>query len=323
MGPTAKPVLGLVVPCYNEEKILPVTAERLLQEMQRLIAAGLVAENSRIYLVDDGSQDRTWELIEQLVARNQTFGGIKLARNYGHQYALYAGLVEADADALVTLDADLQDDINVIEDMLASFSRGNEIVYGVRENRENDTAFKRHTASLHYWLLSRMGAETIPGHADFRLMSRRAVRFLGQFREKNLYLRGIVPLLGLRSDKVYYSRGNRLAGETKYSFARMVNLSLHGLTSFSILPLRIISGLGLLVFFIALGLGGWALYGYFWVSGVTPGWASTVIPIYLFGGLQLLAIGVVGEYVGKTFIESKGRPLYQVEQRLGTEPGDE
>ena len=317
MSSTEKPVLGLVVPCYNEEQILPVTAERLRDEIRRLVASGRIAENSRIYFVDDGSQDQTWSLIQQLVSGDSIFAGIKLARNYGHQYALYAGLMEADGDALVSLDADLQDDIGVVEEMLSRFAEGNEIVYGVRDNRANDTAFKRYTARAHYWLLSRMGVETVRDHADFRLMSRRAVEFLGQYREANLYLRGIVPLLGLRSEVVYYSRGKRLAGDSKYPFGRMLSLSLQGLTSFSVLPLRIIACLGVLVFFIALLLGVWALFATLWGAGTVPGWASTVIPIYLLGGLQLLAIGVAGEYIGKTFIEAKGRPLYQIEQRTG------
>lgn len=317
MESTAKPVLGLVLPCYNEEQILLQTAERLQQELRRLMACGLVSANSRIYFVDDGSQDRTWSMIQGLVSADEIFSGVKLARNYGHQYALYAGLMEADADALISLDADLQDDIGVIEEMIASFARGNEIVYGVRDNRDKDTAFKRYTAQAHYWLLARIGVETIRDHADFRLMSRRAVAFLGQYREANLYLRGIVPLLGLPTDKVYYSRGKRLAGDSKYPFGRMLSLSLQGLTSFSIVPLRIFAVLGLLVFCIALVMGAWALFSALGGSGTAPGWASTVIPIYLLGGLQLLAIGVAGEYIGKTFLEVKGRPLYQVEQRLG------
>jgi glycosyltransferase involved in cell wall biosynthesis len=317
MTSSTAPVLGLVVPCYNEEQILPMTAQRLQGELERLVSLGRVSGDSKIYFVDDGSEDRTWALIVELTEKDSVFAGIKLARNYGHQYALYAGLMEVDADAIISLDADLQDDISVMEQMVESFNRGNEVVYGVRSNRENDTRFKRYTARAHYWLLSRMGIETVENHADFRLMSRRAVSFLGEYREANLYLRGIVPLLGLSSDKVYYRRGKRLAGESKYPFARMLSLSLQGLTSFSILPLRIISALGMLVFVIALGMGIWALLSALFGPGTVPGWASTVIPIYLLGGLQLLAIGVTGEYIGKTFIEAKGRPLYQIEQRRG------
>ncbi|MEH6592416.1 MAG: glycosyltransferase family 2 protein [Halioglobus sp.] len=317
MDSMKKPILALIVPCYNEQEILPMTSSTLENEMNRLIEAELIAPGSRIYLVDDGSSDETWQLISELAASNSLFSGIKLARNYGHQYALYAGLMEASADAYISLDADLQDDIAAIEEMLASFARGNEIVYGVRDNRDSDTRFKRYTAKIHYGLLARMGIMTVRNHADFRLMSHRAVEFLGQYRESNLYLRGIVPLLGLRSEEVYYRRGERLAGESKYPFRRMFSLSVQGLTSFSILPLRIISVLGLIVFLIALGLGGWSLYAALWGRGTVPGWASTVIPIYLLGGLQLLAIGVAGEYIGKTFMQAKDRPRYLVEQRLG------
>ena len=311
------PVLGLVLPCFNEEEILPATAGRLEAKLSQLVDDGLVAAESRIYFVDDGSADRTWQLIQGLCARSASVAGIKLSRNYGQQYALYAGLMEASGDALITLDADLQDDIDAIDDMLASFGRGNDVVYGVRANRESDTFFKRYTAKIHYGLLSRMGVATVHNHADFRLLSRRAVDFLGEYREANLYLRGIVPLLGLPSDQVFYTRSERLAGDTKYSLGRMLGLSLQGLTSFSIVPLRVISVLGMVVFCIALALGGWALYAAVWGPGTVPGWASTVIPIYLLGGLQLLAIGVAGEYIGKTFMEAKGRPLYQVEQRSG------
>ncbi|MFT4822203.1 MAG: glycosyltransferase involved in cell wall biosynthesis [Halioglobus sp.] len=311
------PILGLIVPCFNEEQVLPSTSEALVKEMRRLVAADVISSKSCIYFVDDGSSDKTWEKISELAATDPMFGGIKLARNYGHQYAVYAGLMETKADAYISLDADLQDDIAAIEKMMDSFARGNEIVYGVRENRDSDTLFKRFTARVHYWLLAKMGIRSVQDHADFRLMSHRAVKFLGEYKEVNLYLRGIVPLLGLPSEKVYYTRGARLLGESKYPFSRMLNLSLQGLTSFSILPLRVISMLGLLVFLIALGLGGWALAAAFGEQGTAPGWASTVIPIYLLGGLQLLAIGIAGEYVGKTFMESKGRPMYQVETRLG------
>lgn len=316
-GEAGVPVLGVVVPCYNEEAILPHTAARLGEKLGALVDRGLVSPRSRVYFVDDGSRDRTWGLIRDLVSGDPRFAAIKLSRNYGHQYALYAGLMEAEGDVLVTLDADLQDDVDAIDAMLASHAAGNEIVYGVRDDRAHDTLFKRLSARLHYGLLARMGVETVRNHADFRLMSRRAVNFLGEYREANLYLRGIVPLLGLRSDCVYYSRGQRLAGDTKYSLRRMLGLSLQGFTSFSILPLRVIAALGLLVFCVSCALGGWALWAAVWGSGTAPGWASTVIPVYLLGGLQLLAIGVAGEYIGKTFIEAKGRPLYQVEQRLG------
>lgn len=311
------PVLALVVPCYNEQQILRESAHRLQNELSNLVGEGIISARSSICFVDDGSVDSTWELIEDLSAGDGNFTGLKLNRNYGHQFALYAGLVESEADVMVSLDADLQDDISVIRQMLALHKDGNEIVYGVRENRDSDTLFKRYTASLHYGLMSKLGIKTVSDHADFRLMSSRAVKLLSEYREANLYLRGIVPLLGLKSAKVYFRRGERLGGESKYSLSRMLGLSVSGLTSFSVLPLRVISGLGVFVFLVALGLGAWALYAVVWGSGTTPGWASTVIPIYLLGGLQLLAIGVVGEYIGKTFIEAKRRPLYQIEKRAG------
>lgn len=311
------PVLALVVPCYNEQQILRESAHRLQNELSNLVGEGIISARSSICFVDDGSVDSTWELIEDLSAGDGNFTGLKLNRNYGHQFALYAGLVESEADVMVSLDADLQDDISVIRQMLALYKDGNEIVYGVRENRDSDTLFKRYTASLHYGLMSKLGIKTVSDHADFRLMSSRAVKLLSEYREANLYLRGIVPLLGLKSAKVYFRRGERLGGESKYSLSRMLGLSVSGLTSFSVLPLRVISGLGVFVFLVALGLGAWALYAVVWGSGTTPGWASTVIPIYLLGGLQLLAIGVVGEYIGKTFIEAKRRPLYQIEKRAG------
>lgn len=312
-----KPVLGLVLPCYNEEEVLPLTAERVGAELAGLVADGVVNADSHICFVDDGSSDRSWQIIEQLAAADSRFRGLKLSRNYGHQYALYAGLMEMDADAVVSLDADLQDDVCALRRMVELYREGNEIVYGVRENRDSDSAFKRGTARAHYWLLSLLGIDTVPDHADFRLMSRRALAFLGEYRETNLYLRGIVPLLGLPSARVSYSRGERPAGETKYPLRKMLGLSLQGLTSFSILPLRVIAALGIVVFLVAVGLGCWALAAALWGEGTAPGWASTVIPIYLLGGLQLLAIGVAGEYIGKTFMEAKGRPLYQVEKRLG------
>ncbi len=312
------PVLGIVVPCFNEEQVLPLTAHSLQQHMLGLIERGLVSAQSWICFVDDGSRDHTWPLIEKLAGQLAHVRGLKLSRNFGHQSALYAGLMEHDADVFVSIDADLQDDIAAIEQMLAAHARGSEIVYGVRDNRDSDSWWKRTTAELHYRLLGMMGVESVPNHADFRLMSRRAVAFLGEYRESNLYLRGIVPLLGLRSENVYYTRRERPVGETKYSLARMLGLSLRGMTSFSVLPLRLISALGLVVFVIALLMGLWAIIAVFSGAATVPGWASTVIPIYLLGGLQLLSIGIAGEYIGKIFTEAKKRPLYQVEARLDT-----
>lgn len=319
MNSNLPPKVALIVPCYNEQQVLPQSSRELRAELQRLVEAGLVADSSSIYFVDDGSNDGTWRLIEEVSASDAAFVGIKLARNYGQQRALYAGLMEAEADAYITLDADLQDDVCAIKRMLEAFSQGAEIVYGVRDNRDSDTAFKRITAQVHYSLLSKLGIHSVPNHADFRLMSRRAVSFLSEFRETNLYLRGMVPLLGLRSEEVHYRRSARLAGDTKYSLRKMLSLSADGLTSFSIAPLRFFAILGFVVFLVSVALGIWALIAVLTNSQTVPGWASTVIPIYLIGGLQLLAVGVAGEYIGKIFMEAKARPLYQVEQRIGVQ----
>ncbi|MFK7977383.1 MAG: glycosyltransferase family 2 protein [Halioglobus sp.] len=309
------PEIGIVVPCFNEEEILPETARQLQAKLMELAEAGALSKSSRVWFVDDGSTDTTWSIIKALVASDPCFMGIKLTRNHGHQYALYAGMMKAEGDALISMDADLQDDINAIDEMVEKFRAGIEIVYGVRHDRHTDGKFKRWTAALHYWVAARFGVETVPNHADFRLMSAKAVRLLGQYRETNIYLRGIVPLLGLSTDYVYYTRGARLVGETKYSLVAMLSLSARGITSFSMGPLRFIMLIGALVFLISLGLSGWALWAK--ITGnstLIDGWASTVIPIYLLGGFQLLAIGIAGEYIGKAYMEVKNRPLYQVEE---------
>jgi glycosyltransferase involved in cell wall biosynthesis len=309
------PVLGIVVPCFNEEAMLPITAKELGTKIASLVASGQINARSAVYFVDDGSSDGTWELIADFSSQNSHFRGIKLSRNYGHQYALYAGLMEAKGDCLISLDADLQDDIEVMDQMIIKYNEGSQIVYGVRSERSSDTRFKRWSASMHYRLASFFGIEALPNHADYRLMSRRAIDMLAQYRETNIYLRGVVPLLGLPSALVYYKREERREGESKYGLKDMLDLSVQGITSFSIMPLRIISVLGMLVFFVSFLLGSWALHAALTGnSAAIAGWASTVIPIYLLGGLQLLAIGIVGEYVGKTYMETKRRPLYQVEK---------
>ena len=310
-----KIVLGIVVPCFNEELALPQTAALLKGKLESLIERDLIAASSKIYFVDDGSTDDTWSLISQFVAQDKSYAGIKLTRNCGHQYALYAGLMEAEGDALISIDADLQDDIDAMDSMVERFLEGNEIVLGVRNNREVDGKFKRWSANFHYWLSAKFGMEAVPNHADFRLMSKRAVEMLGQYRENNLYLRGIIPLLGLNTAIVYYRRGLREAGETKYHLSAMLSLSAQGITSFSIAPLRFISLLGVLVSVISTGFGFWAIHAAVTgQSAALAGWASTVVPIFFLGGLQLLAIGVTGEYIGKTYMEVKNRPMYQIER---------
>jgi len=314
------PVLGIVVPCFNEQAMLPITARELGSKIDSLIASGLISDSSAIYFVDDGSSDNTWELIVEFATQNSRFHGIKLSRNHGHQYALYAGLMEAKGDCLISLDADLQDDIGVMDQMIMRYSEGSQIVYGVRSERSSDTRFKRWSASIHYRLASFFDIEALPNHADYRLMSRRAIEMLAQYRETNIYLRGVVPLLGLPSAVVYYKREERREGISKYGLKDMLGLSVQGITSFSIMPLRIISVVGMLVFFISFLFGGWALHAALTGnSAAIAGWASTVIPIYLLGGLQLLAIGVAGEYIGKTYMETKRRPLYQVEKTTNNE----
>jgi glycosyltransferase involved in cell wall biosynthesis len=313
------PLLGIIVPCFNEEKILPVTAKKLQEKVLALASQGLIENSSQVYFIDDGSTDNSWKIIKQLVADNDCFSGIKLTRNFGHQYALYGGLMEAKGDVLISLDADMQDDIDVIDNMIAEFKKGNEVVYGVRNDRNTDGFLKRWSAETHYRATALMGIETVHNHADYRLLSRKAVNLLSQFRETNLYLRGIVPLLGLQSSQVYYKRQLRSAGESKYKFKNMFSLSVKGITSFSIMPLRIITAMGLLVFTVSVVMGCWALHAALQGDKAVAGWASTVIPIYLFGGLQLLAVGVAGEYVGKTYMEVKQRPLYLVDQVCDSE----
>jgi glycosyltransferase involved in cell wall biosynthesis len=308
--------LGIVVPCYNEEEVLPETGKRLLELMDRLQAADLIKADSSIYFVDDGSKDRTWEIIQELAQRDSRIHGVKLSRNKGHQNALLAGLSVAKGEALVTVDADLQDDINVIQEMVKLFLAGTEIVYGVRRSRATDTAFKRGTAQIYYKLLEKMGVEIVYNHADYRLMSRRAVEHLQEYSEVNLFLRGIVPLLGFNAATVYYDRTERFAGESKYPLRRMLALAFDGITSFSVTPLRFIAAVGVMVFIASFGMVAWVIYGRLFMNTAIPGWASSVIPIYFLGGIQLLSIGVVGEYVAKIYLETKRRPRFAIEKVL-------
>ncbi len=306
--------LGIVVPCYNEEEVLPETNRRLLDLLNHLQQSGLVTADNSLYFVDDGSKDRTWEIIESLAAADSRVHGIKLSRNRGHQNALLAGLFGAEGDAVVTVDADLQDDITIIEEMVHRFSEGCEIVYGVRKSRAVDTAFKRSSAGMYYKFLAWMGVDVVYNHADFRLMSRRAVDSLRQYSEVNLFLRGIIPLLGFPTATVYYDRGERFAGVSKYPLRRMLALAIDGITSFSVMPLRFIAALGLLVCLLSIAMIGWVLYLRLFTAAAIPGWASSVLPIYFLGGIQLLSIGILGEYVAKIYLETKRRPRYFIEK---------
>jgi polyisoprenyl-phosphate glycosyltransferase len=308
------PRLGIVVPCFNEEEVLPETARRLSALLQGMVAGESVAADSQVVFVDDGSRDRTWEMIESLAAADSRIGGIKLSRNRGHQNALLAGLYTCEADVVLSVDADLQDDIQVIPEMIEAYGRGAQVVYGVRQDRSSDGWFKRATAQGFYRFISAMGAESIYNHADFRLMSRRAIEALKSFREVNLFLRGMVPLIGFKSAIVYYRRGERLAGESKYPLRKMLALALDAVTSFSVAPLRFITGLGFLVFLLSAVMGVWTLWVKLFTDHAVPGWASTMLPIYLLGGIQILCIGVIGEYLGKVYQETKARPRYIIEK---------
>ncbi|MDO9598611.1 MAG: glycosyltransferase family 2 protein [Azoarcus sp.] len=311
-----RPRISLVIPCYNEEAVLPETRRRLAVLLDQLAAEERIDPSSRVYFVDDGSRDRTWELIERSSAEDARFGGIKLSRNCGHQYALLSGLLTAEGDVLISLDADLQDDPDAIIAMLGAWRDGNEIVYGVRSQRDQDSAFKRLTAHGFYSLMRRMGVDLVFDHADYRLMSRRAIEFLREYPEINLFLRGIVPLIGLRTTTVHYARHERFAGESKYPLRKMLAFALNGITSFSVVPLRMISILGLGTCFLSLAMVAWILVGRTMLDATIPGWASTVIPTYFLGGVQLLSIGILGEYVAKTYMETKRRPRYFVEKVL-------
>ena len=317
------PVFYLVIPCYNEEAVLPETSRRLSDKFAHLKDAGAIAAGSRVLFVDDGSKDATWQLIEGLHATHDLFSGLKLSRNRGHQNALLAGLLYAadHADAIGSMDADLQDDIDALDEMLERFSEGYEVIYGVRNDRSSDSAFKRGTAQAFYKLQARMGMESVYNHADYRIMSSRAVRALGEYREVNLFLRGIVPLMGFKSCQVYYTRGERFAGESKYSLTKMISFATDGITSFSTKPIRIISCIGFFIALFSLIALIYVLIGHF-VGHVEAGWTSVIMSIWLLGGLQLLAIGVIGEYVGKTYMESKARPRFFVETTLDSADGD-
>jgi glycosyltransferase involved in cell wall biosynthesis len=305
--------VSIVVPCYNEEAVLPETARRLGALLRRLVDRQTVAPRSCVYFVDDGSRDGTWTVIQSLAREHPFVRGIRLSRNRGHQNALLAGLFTAEGDAVVTIDADLQDDVDAIGAMLEAHVAGHDIVYGVRRRRDSDTYFKRCTARAYYRLLRAMGVEVVPDHADFRLMSRRAIEALREFREVNLFLRGIVPLLGFPATVVFYDRASRFAGESKYPLRRMLGFAIQGVTSFSAVPLRLITWLGLTIFAASFVVTLWALWERFVQGSAVPGWASTVIPSYLLGGIQLLCIGIIGEYLAKIYIETKHRPRFHVE----------
>lgn len=315
---TTQPLLCIVVPCYNEEEVLPQSSRVLAGVVASMASMGKVSPKSRVLFVDDGSHDSTWDIIRRLNGENRVFAGIKLAHNEGHQRALYAGLMEAldlGCDVSVSIDADLQDDVDVIERMLDKYEAGAEIVYGVRDNRDTDTAFKRKTAESYYHLMHRLGTEVVYNSADFRLMSSRALIALSQYREANLFLRGIVPSIGFKTDTVTYARKERLAGESKYPLNKMVGLAVEGITSFSTKPMRAVTVTGLVSMLFAIVMLIYAIVS--WTLGhAVAGWGSLMVSIWLVGGLVMTALGITGEYVGKAYLESKRRPRYLVEEEL-------
>jgi glycosyltransferase involved in cell wall biosynthesis len=307
------PRLGIVVPCYNEEAALPATVARLRGLLEELRAGGIVAPDSGLYLVDDGSADGTWAAIEAFARDDAGVHGIKLSRNRGHQNALLAGLLHAPGDVLVSIDADLQDDVQAIERMIEAHAAGAQVVLGVRRSRAHDSRFKRLTAEQYYRWLTRLGVEVVFNHADYRLMSRRAIEALRGYEEVNLFLRGIVPQLGFRTAIVEYDRAPRIAGESHYPVRRMLALAWEGVTSFSAAPLRFITASGVIVSLASIGFAAWALGARLFTDRALPGWASTVVPIYFLGGVQLLCLGIIGEYLAKIYAEVKRRPRYLIE----------
>lgn len=311
------PILYIVIPCYNEQEVLPVTSGMFLAKLRQLEGEGAISEKSRVLFVNDGSKDRTWEVIQGLCEQDEHFQGVCLSRNRGHQNALLAGLMTAKekADMTISLDADLQDDVDVIDQMVEKYYQGNDVVYGVRSARKTDTFFKKFTAQGFYKLMQAMGVEIVYNHADYRLMSKRAMEGLSQFKEVNLFLRGIVPLIGYKSDVVTYERHERFAGESKYPLKKMLAFATDGITSFSIKPIRLITTCGILIFAISLVMLLYFLIVHF-MGRTVAGWTSMIVSIWAIGGLQLLAIGIVGEYIGKIYLETKERPKYIIETVL-------
>ena len=306
--------LYIVVPCYNEEEVLPETSKRLKEKMNQLIKKKKISPDSHVVFVNDGSKDKTWELISSYSEKDHLFGGINLSRNKGHQNALLAGLmtVKEDADMVISMDADLQDDINAVDQFVDEYYKGNDIVYGVRSSRKKDTFFKRTTALAFYRLMSKMGVESVYNHADYRLMSKRALDALENFKEVNLFLRGIMPLIGFKSAIVEYERNERFAGESKYPLKKMLNFALDGITSFSVKPIRFITATGFLISIISVIMFIYTIVRH--ILGFTVvGWSSLIISLWFLGGVQILSIGVLGEYIGKIYMETKARPRFIIE----------
>ena len=315
-----KPRLYMIIPCYNEEKVLPITSEMFLEELNLLITKDKISENSRILFVNDGSKDKTWEIIENLAAENPHFIGMSQSRNRGHQNAVLAGLMESKdmCDITISIDCDGQDDIKAMEAMVDAYHDGSEVVYGVRSKRDTDTFFKRFTAESFYKLLNKMGVEVVYNHADYRLISSRVLKEFANFKEVNLFLRGMIPLVGFKSSSVYYERHERIAGESHYPLSKMLGLAIDGITSLSIKPIRLITGLGIGVSILSFIGVIWAVIAQLTGHTIT-GWASTVCIVCFMGGVQLICLGVLGEYIGKIYMEVKARPRYIISERTWEE----
>lgn len=312
-----KPVLYIVIPCYNEEEALPITAKRLVELTDDMMKKSIIAPESRILLVDDGSKDRTWEVISGLHAQDKRFEGLKLAHNAGHMNALWAGMTMASekCDCMISIDADLQDDVNAMYGFMKEYANGVDVVSGVRSSRETDTAFKRNTAQLFYKLMGKLGVEMVYNHADYRLLSKRALDALLSFGEVNMFLRGMVPMLGFRTAKVEYERGVRVAGESKYPLKKMIAFAIEGITSLSNKPIRYVTFLGILCALLGVAMGVYVFVSLF-TGHTVAGWASLMMSIWLLGGLQLVALGLIGEYIGKIYMETKRRPKFILEEYL-------
>ncbi len=318
-----QPILYIVIPCYNEEKVLPITSGMFLEKINTLAAAGKISPESRVLFVNDGSKDSTWNIITELAAKDEHYIGISQSRNRGHQNAVLAGLMEAKdkCDITISIDCDGQDDINAMDEMVDAYRDGCEVVYGVRSRRDTDTFFKRFTAEGFYHLMNFLGADIVFNHADYRLISSRALQEFANFKEVNIFLRGMVPLVGFKSTSVYYERHERLAGESHYPLKKMLALAFDGITSLSVKPIRFITGLGLI--FSVLSFVGvlWAVIASI-LGRTVVGWASTMCIVCFMGGIQLLCLGVIGEYIGKIYLETKARPRYIISERTWEKPED-
>ena len=313
---SAKPILWIVIPCYNEEQVLPITAPMFLQKLRQLTDKGRISERSRVLFVNDGSRDATWRIICELARQDEHYIGISQSRNRGHQNAVLAGLMEAKerCDITISIDCDGQDDLNAMDEMVEEYWKGCEVVYGVRSRRDTDTFFKRSTAEGFYKLMNHLGAEVVFNHADYRLISSRVLRHFADFEEVNIFLRGMIPLVGFKSTSVYYARAERLAGESHYPLKKMLALAFNGITSLSVKPLTMITGFGAVVSLAGLAIAVWAIIEAI-LGHAVAGWASTICVVCLLGGIQLISLGVIGQYVGKTYLETKRRPRYIISDR--------